>query len=194
MRSATVSRKTAETDIRAELSLDGEGIFVEEYPIRFLSHMLAQVVKHGGLNLTLNAKGDTEIDSHHTAEDTGIVLGMVLKEALGDKSGIARYGSAIIPMDESLVLCAVDLSGRPYLHFDLPLNASMLGDLEADMVGEFFRALAVNAGIGLHIKFMHGQNAHHIAEAAFKAFGRALRQAASPDNRITGVPSTKGII
>lgn len=194
LRTATITRTTNETDITATLNLDGSGKFESENPIGFFNHMLDQVVRHGFFDLSLKIKGDIEIDGHHTVEDTGIVLGQAIKSALGDKTGIRRYGSAVIPMDETLALCAVDLSGRPYLHFEAAFTVPRLGDMDTELLREFFTGVAVNSGMNLHIKVLHGENNHHIAEAIFKAFGRALCEAASFDGRIKGVLSTKGSI
>ena len=193
-RISQIFRETNETTIQAKLNLDGEGQMNGSTTVPFFDHMLVQSVKHGGWDLTLQTRGDTEIDCHHTVEDIGIVLGMAIKEALGYKEGIRRYGSSMLPMDDALVLCSIDLSGRPYLHFDLPLTVPRLGDLDTEMVEEFFRALSTHAGLALHVKKIHGTNNHHIAEAAFKAFGRAIREASSFDANVKGVPSTKGTL
>jgi imidazoleglycerol-phosphate dehydratase len=154
--------------------------------------MLEQVARHGLMNLSLFVKGDVQVDAHHTIEDTGIVLGQLIKDALGDKSGIRRYGSATLPMDDALVLCALDLCGRPYLAFDAAFTTPFLGEMDTEMVREFFRAVSVHGGMNLHIKVLSGVNNHHIAECIFKAFGRALCEAVAADKRVQGVPSTKG--
>jgi len=194
MRMASVARKTTETDISTTLNLDGTGAFNADMPIGFFEHMLSQVVRHGFFDLDLNVTGDTHIDGHHTVEDTGIVLGQAVTQALGDKKGIRRYGSAMVPMDDVLALCAVDLSGRPYLHLEAPFTTTKLGEMDTELVREFFQAISIHGGMNLHIKVLHGENNHHIAEAVFKAFGRALCEAVSLDARVQGVLSTKGSI
>ena len=194
MRIAAVTRATKETDISTNLNLDGSGQYEADMPIGFFGHMLEQVVRHGLFDLMLTVKGDIEIDGHHTVEDVGIVLGQALKQALGDKKGIRRYGSATIPMDDALAMCVVDLSGRPYLRFDASFSTPRLGEMDTELVQEFFQAVSFNSGMNLHIKLFHGENNHHIAEAIFKAFGRALCEAVSLDPRVQGVPSTKGTI
>ena len=194
MRNASIKRTTTETDISADFCLDGTGTFTADMPIGFFEHMLSLMTRHGFFDLKLNVTGDTHIDGHHTVEDVGIVLGQALKQALGDKKGIRRYGSATIPMDDVLVICAVDLSGRPYLHFDAPFTTPCLGDMDTELVQEFFQGISTSGGINLHIKVFHGQNNHHIAEAIFKAFGRALCEAVSFDPRVQGILSTKGSI
>lgn len=191
MRTAEVSRKTKETDIKASLNLDGGSCEVST-GIGFFDHMLTAFAVHGGFGLTLKAVGDLDVDGHHTVEDTGIVLGKAFAKALGDKSGIARYGSFYIPMDEALALCVVDISGRPYLVFDDPFDNQTIGSFDACLVTEFLRAFAMNAGITLHMKVLYGKNAHHIAEAVFKALGHALKAAcATSDGTIL---STKGVL
>jgi imidazoleglycerol-phosphate dehydratase len=187
-----INRKTNETDVYAGINIDGTGVNNISTGIGFFDHMLQLFSKHGFFDLDVNAKGDLNVDGHHTVEDVGIVLGNVIKDALGDKIGITRYGSFLLPMDETLVLCAVDLSGRPFLLYDVILPASMLGDFDTTLVEEFFRAVAFNAGMNLHIKLMYGKNVHHIIEAMFKAFAKALDMACSLDSRIQGVMSTKG--
>lgn len=193
-RQCTIERNTAETHINLTLSLDGTGTYQVNSGVGFLDHMLCLFAKHGALDLTLRAKGDTYIDDHHTVEDIGITLGQAIKQALGDKKGIARYGHAMVPMDEALILVALDLSGRGHLEFDLPLPASKVGTFDTELVEEFCRALALNAGMTLHVRMMNGRNTHHIIEGTFKALGRALRQAVAPDERLTGIPSTKGVL
>jgi imidazoleglycerol-phosphate dehydratase len=191
-RFSELNRKTKETDVYVGINIDGTGVNNITTGIGFFDHMLQLLSKHGFFDLDINAKGDLKVDGHHTVEDVGIVLGNVIKNALGDKMGIKRYGSFLLPMDETLVLCAIDLSGRPFIVFDAILPASMLGDFDTELVEEFFRALAFNAGMNLHIKLMYGKNAHHIIEAMFKSFAKALDMACSLDNRIQGVMSTKG--
>ncbi|CDZ24152.1 Imidazoleglycerol-phosphate dehydratase [[Clostridium] cellulosi] len=191
MRTAKISRKTKETDISAILSLDGGECEIST-GIGFFDHMLTAFAVHGGFGLKLKVKGDLEVDGHHTVEDTGIVLGQAFSKALGDKSGIARYGSFYVPMDEALALCVVDVSGRPYLVFDDVFDGQMIGGLDSSLIVEFLRAFAFNAGITLHINVMYGKNAHHMAEAVFKSLGHALKAACA----ITGsdVLSTKGVL
>lgn len=191
-REASVERKTRETDIRMILNLDGEGKADIATGIGFFDHMLNSFARHGFFDLTLQAAGDLEVDTHHTIEDVGIVLGTAIKKALGDKKSIRRYGSCLLPMDESLVLCAVDLSGRPYLVFDAPLTAERVGTLETEMIREFFYAVSYSAEMNLHLKKISGENNHHIIEAMFKSFARALSEAVSEDPRVKGVLSTKG--
>lgn len=193
-RNAKVERKTKETDIVLDLNLDGTGKAIIETGIGFFNHMLDNFARHGFFDLNLIANGDLHVDSHHTVEDTGIVLGQAIRNALGDKKGIKRYGNAMIPMDETLVLCALDLSGRPYLVFDLPLTTEKVGYMETELVKEFFYAISYSAGMNLHIKLIHGSNNHHIIEAAFKAFAKALDQAVQFDERIEDVLSTKGTV
>ncbi|TAH74752.1 MAG: imidazoleglycerol-phosphate dehydratase HisB [Anaerolineaceae bacterium] len=191
-RISTINRKTKETDIHMEFNLDGKGNAQIETGIGFFNHMLDSFVSHGFFDMKLTAKGDLYVDSHHTVEDTGIVLGQAIKNALGDKKGIRRFGSFILPMDESLVCCAIDLSGRPYLSYDLKFDSNKLGYIDTELIKEFFYALTYNAGMNLHIKMLSGENNHHIAEAAFKAFAKALDLASGFDNRIDDVLSTKG--
>lgn len=193
-RNVVVNRKTKETDISMELNIDGTGKAQIETGIGFFNHMLESFVRHGFFDMKLAVKGDLYVDSHHTVEDTGIVLGQAIKNALGDKQGIKRYGSFILPMDETLVLCAVDLSGRPYLSYGLDLTIDKVGYLETELVREFFYAISYSAGMNLHIKKLSGDNNHHIIEAAFKAFAKALDEACTVDERIQGVLSTKGSI
>ena len=194
MRSAEIKRKTAETQITLSLNIDGEGKTEIQTGVGFFDHMLTHIGKHSLSDLEVNAKGDIEIDCHHTVEDTGIVLGQAFKEALGNKEGINRYGHAIVPMDEALVLCAVDISGRPYVDVDTPFTIDRLGDFEVEMVEEFFRAVAVHAGINLHIQVIRGKNNHHIIEGMCKAFAKAMLEAMTLNPRIKGVPSTKGML
>lgn len=189
-----INRKTKETEISMEFSLDGSGKAQIETGIGFFNHMLESFTRHGFFDMKLSVKGDLYVDSHHTVEDTGIVLGQAIKAALGDKQGIKRYGSFILPMDETLVLCAIDLSGRPYLVYDLDFTADKVGYMETELVKEFFYAISYSAGMNLHIKKLNGGNNHHMIEAAFKAFAKALDEASRFDDRIQGVLSTKGSI
>lgn len=194
MRTASIKRKTSETDIAITLNLDGTGKADIETGIGFLDHMLKSFAKHGFFDLTVRGKGDLYVDCHHTIEDTGIVLGEAIKEALGDKKSIKRYGSMLLPMDETLVLCAIDLSGRPYLNFKGEFTTDRVGDFDTEMVREFFYAVSYSAGMNLHIKQLDGDNNHHIIEAMFKAFAKALDEAVSIDPRIIDVLSTKGAL
>ena len=191
-RGARVHRATRETDVSVELGLDGSGTADVATGVPFLDHMLDALGRHGLLDLTVRATGDTAVDDHHTVEDVGIVLGCALREALGDLAGIARYGDAAVPMDEALVLCAVDVSGRGQAHCDLRFPTERIGTFDTQLVKEFLVALAANAGITLHVRQLAGENSHHIAEAAFKALARALMAATRLDPRVAGVPSTKG--
>lgn len=192
-RIAVVSRKTKETDIQLELNLDGNGYAEADTGIGFFDHMLISFAKHGFFDLNLTVKGDLFVDSHHTIEDTGIVLGQAIAKAVGDKQGINRFGSFMLPMDETLVLSAIDLSGRPYLMYDLNLTTPQVGYMDTEMVKEFFYAVSYSAGINLHLKQLSGSNNHHIIEAAFKAFAKALDQAVTYDKRLEGkILSTKG--
>lgn len=185
-------RTTKETDISLELNLDGTGVATVTTGIGFFDHMLSSFAKHGLFDLTLTVKGDLETDTHHTIEDTGIVLGKIIKEAVGDKKGMVRYGSATLPMDEALLLCSLDLCGRPYLVYDLRLDRERVGDLETEMIREFFYAVSYGSEMNLHLKQLDGSNNHHIIEGAFKAFAKALDQATRMDSRINDVLSTKG--
>ncbi|MHB8985207.1 MAG: imidazoleglycerol-phosphate dehydratase HisB [Eubacteriales bacterium] len=191
-RSGVFSRKTKETEINVSLGLDGAGVSRVSTGLPFFDHMLTLLAKHAAINLELTARGDLAVDGHHTVEDAGICLGRALKEALGDKSGIRRYGHAVVPMDEALALVAVDLSGRGFLAFDAVISSPRVGNFDTELVEEFFRALAANGEFTLHVKLLSGKNTHHIIESVFKALARALREAAAPDERIVGVPSTKG--
>lgn len=191
-RKVRVERNTKETKIVLELNLDGTGKSSVDTGIGFFDHMLASFARHGFFDLELKVEGDLHVDTHHTIEDTGIVLGEAISRALGDKSRIRRYGSCLLPMDEALVLCALDLSGRPYLVYEANLIPERIGTLETEMVREFFYAVSVTGKMNLHVKEMYGSNAHHIVEAMFKSFARALDQAVSRDERIEGVLSTKG--
>jgi imidazoleglycerol-phosphate dehydratase len=193
-REAVVERRTTETDIAIRLNLDGTGESEIHTGVGFFDHMLTHVARHGLLDLSVKAKGDLHIDDHHTVEDVGIAIGGALRDALGDRSGIVRYGHAILPMDEALVLCALDISGRGMSVCELEYPVEKIGAFSTEMVPEFFRAVAHNAGITLHIRQMAGTNGHHIVEAAFKAFGRALAEAIHKSERVTGIPSTKGVL
>ena len=191
-RQISTTRNTKATDIQVTVTLDGSGISQIETGIGFFDHMLEGFSKHGFFDLHMECDGDLQVDSHHTIEDCGIVLGDAIKKALGDKSGIKRFGSCILPMDETLVLCAVDLSGRPYLVFDGEFTTERLGTLDTEMIREFFYAVSYSAGMNLHIKVLSPGNNHHMAEAMFKAFARALDEAVSHDPRVKGILSTKG--
>ena len=194
-RRAEISRETSETAITVALGLDGEGRADIATGIGFLDHMLAALARHGLFDLKVRAKGDLHIDFHHTTEDVGIVIGQCLRQALGDKRGIRRYGAAVIPMDEALAEAAVDISGRPFLAWSVTFAQPKIGEMDTELFEEFFRALAFNAGITLHVTQKAGTNAHHVAEACFKALARALREAVEPDPRaISAIPSTKGVL
>ena len=192
MRTATCVRKTKETDISITLNLDGTGKNDIHTGIGFFDHMLDGMARHGLFDLSVSVKGDLDVDCHHTIEDTGIVLGMAIREALGDKAGIKRYGHIIIPMDETLALCAVDLSGRPYLKFAADFTVDKLGELDTEMVREFFYAVSYSAMMNIHLKIMDGDNNHHMAEALFKSFGKALDMATMEEPRIKEAWTTKG--
>ena len=194
MRESLVNRNTKETQIKLKINLDGKGDCNCNTGIGFFDHMLVLFTKHGLMDADFDVKGDLEVDEHHTVEDTGIALGLAIRQALGDKKSIKRYGTAFVPMDESLVQVSLDLSDRPFLVFDAELTHQMVGQMDTQLVEEFFRAVAFNAGITLHIKLLHGTNCHHIIEAIFKAFGRALDKATKIDTRIVGVMSTKGML
>lgn len=195
LRKAIIERKTKETDIRMSLNLDGKGTYSIKTSIPFMDHMLSHVAKHGFFDLTVKARGDTEIDFHHTVEDLGIAFGQALKKALGKSIGIRRYGEATVPMDETLAQVAMDLSGRPYLAYGMELPKKYkLKDFDPGLVEDFFRSVVNHAGINLHVRLLYGRDVHHMLEATFKAFGRALDQATGLDTRVKGVPSTKGKI
>lgn len=193
-RTATIERRTKETQITAAFCLDGTGKSSLDTGIHFFDHMLDGFARHGLFDLQLSCRGDVEVDCHHSIEDCGIVLGEAIKQAVGDKKGIRRYGYFILPMDETLVLCAVDLSGRPYLVYDAAFTGEKCGQMDTRMAREFFYAVSYTAGMNLHIKVFYGENDHHMMEAMFKAFGKALDMAASLDARITDVLSTKGTL
>jgi imidazoleglycerol-phosphate dehydratase len=195
MRRAEILRKTAETEIAVTVALDGTGSADIATGIGFFDHMLDQLARHSLIDMTVRAAGDLHIDDHHTVEDTGIALGQALTRALGDKAGIRRYGSAHLAMDDALVRCALDLSGRPFLICNLPFPTAKIGSFDTELVREFFQALSTHGGISLHLDLLHGLNSHHIAEAAFKAVAQALRAAVEPDPRRAGaIPSTKGVL
>ena len=195
MRAATITRKTAETDIEVTLNLDGTGAYDNRTGVGFFDHMLDQLARHSLIDIAIRAKGDLHIDDHHTVEDTGIALGQALVQALGDKRGIRRYGHFALAMDDAQVATALDLSARPFLVWNLPFPTAKIGTFDTELVREFFQALATHGGITLHVDLVHGLNSHHIAEAAFKSVARALRMAVEPDPRMAGVlPSTKGAL
>lgn len=194
MRKAELLRKTRETEISLSLNLDGTGKTRVRTGIGFLDHLLQLFAAHSLMDLNLRAKGDLVVDQHHTVEDIGIILGQALKKALGSREGIQRYGTAFVPMDESLARCVVDLSGRPYLVFSVKLSQRMTRDLDAEMVEEFFRALAVHLGANIHLELLYGKNSHHQTEALFKAFAMAMRAACEKDPRRKGIPSSKGVL
>ena len=193
-RRAEISRKTGETDIRLELALDGSGKADLESPVGFLNHMLTLLARHSLMDLKVAASGDTGVDLHHTVEDIGICLGQALEKALGAKEGIARFASVAVPMDEALAEVALDLSGRPYLVYNVTFPGERIGDFETQLVGEFLQALVTNARMTLHVRATCGSNDHHIAEAIFKALARALKAAVAIDPRVAGAPSTKGVL
>ncbi|HAC90462.1 MAG TPA: imidazoleglycerol-phosphate dehydratase HisB [Planctomycetaceae bacterium] len=193
-RTANINRKTAETDIRLSLQIDGSGRTEIQTGVGFLDHMLTLFAKHGQFDLSVTCHGDTHVDAHHTTEDVGICLGMAFTEALGDKRGITRYGHSVLPMEETLVTVAVDLSGRNYVVFKAPMTSSKIGDFDSELVEDFWYALASNAKCNYHVLLHYGRNSHHIAEAIFKASGRALRTACQLDTRQHDIPSTKGIL
>lgn len=193
-RTATIERTTSETDITIKLNLDGTGESNIDTGVGFFDHMLTLFAKHGHFDLDVNAKGDLQVDGHHTVEDVGICLGQAFKEALGTKEGIARYGFFILPMDEALATVSVDISGRPYLAYNLDMTASKVGGFDTDLTHEFFQAFITNGGISMHVRLQAGTNPHHVIEAVFKAFARAMDVATTIDPRITGVQSTKGML
>jgi imidazoleglycerol-phosphate dehydratase len=194
-RKATITRKTKETDIRLELNLDGKGVSEIDSGIPFIDHMLGLMAAHGFMDLSVTARGDTEIDDHHTIEDLGICLGSAIQEALGERKGLKRYGQAAVPMDEALARVVVDVSNRPFLAYRVVLKESKTGRFDVHLLKEFFRALVNHSGITLHVDLFSGDDAHHIAEAIFKAFARALDQAVAYEKRLEGsVPSTKGVL
>ena len=194
MRTGTITRKTSETDIAVTIEMDGSGKADVETPIPFLNHMLNLFARHGLFDLSIRGQGDTAVDDHHLVEDLGICLGRAVKEALGEKEGIERYGSATVPMDESLASVVMDLSGRPYLVYRVDFGEQRIGDFDPALLREFFKSFTDHSGITLHINLFYGKNNHHVAEAIFKASARALRKAASRHERINGIMSTKGIL
>ena len=194
MREASITRNTSETDIRLKLNLDGMGASTVDTGCGFLDHMLTLFTFHGGFDFTVSCSGDTQVDDHHTVEDIGIALGRAFSDALGDRAGIARYGSFFLPMDEALVLCALDISGRAHLEYDLTLPSQKIGTFDTELGREFFLAVAREMRLTLHLKQFSGLNSHHILEAAFKGFGRAMRQAVALNNDGKGVASTKGVL
>ena len=195
MRSTSLSRKTAETDITVEINLDGTGAYDNETGVGFFDHMLDQLARHSLIDMKIRAQGDLHIDDHHTVEDVGIALGQALSQALGDKRGIRRYGSCLLPMDDALVRTALDLSARPFLIWNVDLPTPKIGTFDSELVREFFQALSTHGGITLHIDMLHGINSHHIAEATFKSVARALREAVEVDPRkAEDIPSTKGAL
>jgi imidazoleglycerol-phosphate dehydratase len=194
MRKATINRKTNETDIFVGVDLDGTGTHLAKTGVGFLDHMLDQLARHSLIDLDVRATGDLHIDDHHTVEDVGIAIGQALTKALGDKRGIRRYGECALPMDDAQVRCALDLSGRPYLVWNVTFPTAKIGTFDTELVREFFQALSTHGGITLHVDMIHGLNSHHIAEAAFKAVARALRMAVEKDPRSDAIPSTKGTL
>ena len=195
MRTASIRRKTAETAIEVDIDLDGTGRYDIKTGVGFFDHMLEQLARHSLIDMTLRAEGDLHIDDHHTVEDTGIALGQALAQALGDKTGIRRYGSCLLPMDDALVRAALDLSGRPYLVWTVEMPTAKIGTFDTELVREFFQALGTHGGITLHVDALHGINSHHIAEATFKAVARSLRDAVETDPRkADAIPSTKGAL
>ena len=195
MRSATITRTTSETDITVEINLDGTGTYDNQTGIGFFDHMLDQLARHALIDMTIRAKGDLHIDDHHTVEDTGIALGQAVSKAVGDKTGIRRYGSCLLPMDDALVRAALDLSGRPFLVWNAEMPTAKIGTFDTELVREFFQAFSTHAQITLHVDVLHGINSHHIAEAAFKSVARALRDALETDpRRADAIPSTQGAL
>lgn len=193
-RQATVKRKTSETDILVELDIDGKGNSDVDTGVGFFDHMLTLFAKHGFFDLKVKAKGDLEVDGHHTVEDVGICLGQAFEKALGDKKGITRYGFIVLPMNEALATVCLDICGRPFLAYNIDLSTSHVGGFDTDLTHEFFQALVTNSGLTLHVRLLAGTNPHHIIEAIFKGFGKAMDQATLPDPRISGVQSTKGVL
>jgi imidazoleglycerol-phosphate dehydratase len=193
-RTAHIHRVTGETDVSLSLALDGSGEGERDSGVGFFDHLLDAVARHGGLDLDVRVQGDLETGPHHTVEDTGLALGQALDEALGDRAGIRRFGHAVVPMDEALASCAIDVSGRPFTAFDGSFPAERVADFDTDLAEEFVRAVANSAKLTVHLRVEAGENAHHMVEASFKAFARALREAVSEDPRVQGVPSTKGLL
>jgi imidazoleglycerol-phosphate dehydratase len=193
-RTAVVTRTTKESDVRVELDLDGSGQAESDTGVPFFDHMVSQLGRHGGFDLTVKTKGDLHVDAHHTVEDTALAIGQALKEALGDKAGIRRFGDALVPLDECLVQAAVDLSGRPYLVHDEPDLVELIGSYDTTLTKHIWESLVATSGIALHVRVISGRNAHHVVETQFKAVARALRVACELDPRVSGVPSTKGVL
>ncbi len=193
-RTAVITRTTKESDVRVELDLDGTGQGSSDTGVPFFDHMVSQLGRHGGFDLTVKTEGDLHIDAHHTVEDTSLAIGQALKEALGDKAGIRRFGDALVPLDECLVQAAVDLSGRPYLVHEEPDMVELIGSYDTTLTKHIWESLVATSGIALHVRVLSGRNAHHIVETQFKAVARALRAACELDPRVTGVPSTKGVL
>ncbi|MFO7153517.1 MAG: imidazoleglycerol-phosphate dehydratase HisB [Caldicoprobacter oshimai] len=187
-------RRSSETSVKVEINLEGQGLARIDTGIGFFDHMLTILAGHSGFDLLVECRGDLNVDGHHTVEDVGIVLGRAFAQALGDKKGISRYGTSFVPMDESLAMVSLDISGRPYLHYETPQLALMVGSFDTQLAEEFFRAFCNQCGITLHVRILYGSNAHHMLEAAFKAFARALRQAVALEKDVDKIPSTKGII
>jgi len=194
LREAELIRRTKETEVFIKLNIDGSGSSNISTGINFLNHMLSLLAKHGNMDIEIQAKGDLEVDNHHTVEDIGIVLGQVFKRALGDKTSIRRYGEAFTPMDEALTMVVIDISGRGFLHYNLALRREYVGDFEIETLEEFLRAFAINSGITLHVNLLYGRNAHHIIESIFKGLGIAINKGVYIDDKIRGVMSTKGVI
>ncbi|MDN5277578.1 MAG: imidazoleglycerol-phosphate dehydratase [Clostridiales bacterium] len=193
-RTGRAERRSNETNVKVEINLEGQGQARIDTGIGFFDHMLTILAGHSGFDLTVECSGDLNVDGHHTVEDVGIVLGRAFAQALGDKSGISRYGTSFVPMDESLAMVSLDISGRPYLHYEMPPLAPMVGNFDTQLAEEFFRAFSNQCGVTLHVRVLYGKNAHHMLEAAFKAFARALRQAVALEKNADKIPSTKGII
>ncbi len=193
-RTALVERKTKESDVRVELDLDGSGEASSDTGVPFFDHMVSQLGRHGGFDLTVVTKGDLEVDAHHTVEDTSLAIGQALKEALGDKAGVRRFGDALVPLDECLVQAAVDLSGRPYVVHDEPQLVELIGSYDTTLTRHIWESVVATSGICLHVRVLSGRNAHHVVEAQFKAVARALRDAVALDPRVVGIPSTKGTL
>ena len=193
-RTASIERNTKETQLRVAVNLDGPGKFTGKVGVPFLEHMLDLLARHGRMDIAIEGQGDIQIDPHHTVEDLGIVLGQAFAKALGDKRSITRFGSACIPMEETLARCVVDVCGRPYLQYNVAIGKERIGEYDVELTEDFFRAIAMNAGLTLHLELLYGKNSHHVVEALFKAFARALRLAFAIDPGAEGVPSTKGVL
>ncbi|MFW6304041.1 MAG: imidazoleglycerol-phosphate dehydratase HisB [Candidatus Sumerlaeota bacterium] len=193
-RVATIERNTKETQLKVTVNLDGTGMYTGAFGVPFLEHMIDLLARHGLMDIEIEGRGDIEIDPHHTVEDLGIVIGQAIGKALGDKKGIVRMASAYVPMEETLARVVVDVCGRPYLEYRVDCGKERIGDYEVELTEDFFRSLAMQAGLTLHLELLYGKNSHHIVEALFKAFARAMRQAVARDERETGIPSTKGVL